>query len=94
TELTRAMAIATARLARIRGRRVAPKEAGRVVARGRVGRIWPMTVETLGPHMAAATRLGTRIGNRPVLLRKICPVRGWPFSCNHGPPAAPRSGSR
>jgi hypothetical protein len=94
TELTRTMAIATARLARIRRRRMAPKEAGRVVARGRVGRIWPMTVETLGAHMAAATGLGTGIGNRPVLLGEICPVRGRPFSCNHRTAPAPRSRGR
>jgi hypothetical protein len=94
TELTRIMAVATARLSRISRRRVPPKEAGRMIARRRVGGIWPVTVETLGPDMAAVTRLGARIGNRPMLLGEIRSVRGRPFSYNHRASAAPRSGSR
>lgn len=70
-ELARIMAIGAARLARVCCRRMPREEAGRMVARRRIGGIGAVAVQALRTDMAAAACGGTRVGDGTVQVGKI-----------------------
>ena len=88
------VAIAAARLPGICRGRMTREEAGRMVARCRIGSIGPVAVETLRSDMAAATGLGPRVGNGTVHLGKIIAVGSGAVPADHGALTAARAGCR
>ena len=93
-ELAGIVAIAAARLPGICRGGMPREEAGRMVARCRIGSIGPVAVETLRSDMAATTGLGSRIGNGTVDFRKIIAVGRGADPVDHGALAPTRAGGR
>jgi hypothetical protein len=91
-ELAGIMAVAAIRFSGV-GRCGMPREkSGRMIPGTGVGRVGPMAVETLRPHVAAFAGLGSGVRNRAVNLREILSVRRRSLALGAGalPSSRPR----
>jgi len=79
-ELASVVAITAIGLASVRRRRMPGEEPGWVIPRRGVGRIGPVAVETLWPHMAALAGLRLGVRYRSVNLREVLSVRRGPLA--------------